>query len=143
MRAWILGTAVVGFLNPTAVFAAGNDELWEITSKTEMKGMPVSVPPQKMRICVPKGQATDPQRSMAAEDPNRKCKVSDVKTSGNKTSWKMRCEPPNEVISIGEMTYSADSYHQVVKTVSNMSGHKMEMNQVVDGKRVGTCQAKK
>ncbi len=142
MKKLIFWVALVGALNPAAVLAAGSDELWEVTSRTDMKGMPVSVPPTTMRICVPKGKANDPQQSMGNNQQDSKCKVTDVKTAGNKTTWKMHCEPPNEVNSTGEMTFSADRYHQVVKTVSNMSGHRMEMNQVVDGKRVGTCKAK-
>ncbi len=143
MKKLIFWVALVGALSPAAVMAAGSDELWEVTSKTDMKGMPVSVPATTMRICVPKGKASDPQRSMAGEHPDSKCKITDVKTSGNKTSWKMRCEPPNDMNGTGEMTFSGNTYHQVVKTVSNMQGHKMEMTQVVDGKRVGSCQAKK
>ncbi len=142
MRALILGVTLFGLLNPAAVLAAGKDELWEISSKTEMKGMPMTVPPQTMRMCVPKGKVNDPQQSMANNKQDNKCKVTDVKTSGNKTTWKMHCEPPNDMSSSGEMIVNGNSYHQVVKTISNMGGHKMEMTQVVDGKRVGTCQAK-
>ncbi len=142
MKKLILGMVLFGVLNPAAVQAAGTDELWEVKSKTEMKGMPMSVPPTTMRMCVPKGKVNDPQRATSGENQGGKFKVTDVKTVGNKTTWKVHCEPPNEVSSTGEMTLSTDSYHQVVKTVSNMGGHKMEMNQVVDGKRVGTCKSK-
>jgi len=142
MRTLIVGMVTLALLNPAAAFAAGKDELWEMISTTEMKGMPMSIPPSTMRMCVPKGRMSDPQQSVAGENPENKCKVTDVKTSGNKTTWKMRCEPPNEMSGSGEMIFKGDSYHQVIRTLSNMGGHKMEMTQVVDGKRVGTCQAK-
>ncbi|HEX5364787.1 MAG TPA: DUF3617 family protein, partial [Gallionella sp.] len=59
-------------------------EWWEIASKTEMPGMPFSMPATTTRICVAKGAADDPRQSVQ----DKECKMTDIKKSGNKTSWK-------------------------------------------------------
>jgi hypothetical protein len=38
------------------VAAQGKDELWEISSKMDMPGMPMAIPPQVNRVCVGKNR---------------------------------------------------------------------------------------
>lgn len=142
MRKLILGTVLFGVMNSTPVLAAGSDELWEVTSQTDMPGMPMKIPPSSIRMCVPKGQVNNPERTMPNKNQESKCKMIDLKSSANKTSWKMRCEGEAAMSGSGEMTYGPDSYHSVVRTVTNYGGKTMNMTQVMDGKRIGTCQAK-
>lgn len=117
-----------------SAFAAGSDELWEVSSKMEMKGMPFAMPAHSSNVCIPKGQEKDPNRSV----PNDKnCKMSDVKVSGNKMTWKMQCEGKDAMSGSGEMTYGPGTYSGKM----NMHSKDGDMVMAYDGKRIGSCDA--
>ncbi|MEW6313382.1 MAG: DUF3617 family protein [Pseudomonadota bacterium] len=115
-------------------FATGKDELWEISSKMEMAGMPFVMPAQASKICIPKGKEKDPNQALPGD---RNCKMSDVKVSGNRMSWKMSCEGENPMSGSGEMIYGADTYSGKVK----MHSRDGDMTMTYDGKRIGKCDA--
>jgi hypothetical protein len=56
--------ALVLFFAPTIGGAQGQgqDELWEVTTKMEMAGMPMAMPPQTQQICQPKRTGQDEER---------------------------------------------------------------------------------
>lgn len=98
--------------------AAG--ETWEITTTSEMSGM--KMPETKLTICQPKRGEPDP-RQMMQDDGN--CKISDIKTSGIKTTWKVRCDGDGQKMrGSGEITHNRDSYQG-----------KMRMSGTADGKK--------
>lgn len=112
--------------------SAGTGEYWEITSKTEMPGMPFAMPSTTQKVCIGKGNEKQPRSSK-----DQDCQMSDVKISGNKTSWKMRCNSNGDTMTgEGEQTTNADSYEGVVHLVSS-GKHAMNMTQHYSGKRVG------
>ena len=81
-------------------FAAGNDELWEVTSQMNMPGMPAGMGAQKHQVCTEKGDAKKAMSSRGSE----KCKLTDFKQSGNKVTITMAC--PDGTATI-ENTYNA------------------------------------
>lgn len=114
----------------SAVALAAPGEYWEITTKMEMPGMPFAMPATTQKVCIGKGEEKDPRKSSKDKD----CEMTDVKTAGNKTSWKMRCTHDGEVMTgIGEQTTTANSYQGTMK----MSGKNMTMNTSYSGKHVG------
>ncbi|MBI3222785.1 MAG: DUF3617 family protein [Nitrosomonadales bacterium] len=132
MRNIFLGMLWLGAMG--SALAAGSDELWEVSSKMEMKGMPFAMPAQSNNVCIPKGQEKDPNRSV----PNDKnCKMSDVKVSGNKMTWKMQCEGKDAMSGSGEMTYGPGTYSGKM----NMHSKEGDMVMAYDGKRIGSCDA--
>lgn len=127
----ILGI-LTGLLSGTAYAAPG--EYWEITSSMEMPGMPFSMPATTQKVCIPKGGENDPGKTSGDKD----CKMTDVKTVGNKTTWKARCNKDGEVMTgTGEQTTSANSYQGKVKFSGKSDGQDMNMNMAYSGKRVG------
>lgn len=125
---------MLGLAVASSVLAAGSDELWEVSSKMEMKGMPFAMPAHSSNVCIPKGQEKDPNRSV----PNDKnCKMSDVKPNGNKMTWNMRCEGKDAMSGNGEMTYGTGTYSGKM----NMHSKDGDMIMAYDGKRIGTCDA--
>lgn len=118
-----------GLMSPASVLAAGNDELWEMTTKMDMMGM--SMPGGMQKTCMKKESGYQPGKS----EQNKNCEMVDVKVSGNTTKWKMRCTGENAMDGSGEMTRTADTMNGTVK----MSMKRGEMVQVISGKRVGTC----
>ena len=73
---------------PFAVAHAANDgELWEVTTHMNIPGMPAGMGGQKQQVCTEKG---DNKKVMQGKK-NEKCKVTDLKESGNKVTMTMQC----------------------------------------------------
>src|SRR5258705_6898669 len=130
------------------VFAQGGrrDGKWEVTTTIEMPGMPAGrgMPAMTATQCVTKEQAADPQKMYAQQMPQRgnqesDCKVSDIKTSGNTTSWTIKCTTPQEVTGGGEITYTENNFTSAMKMTMTRGGQSMEMTTKTTGKRVGDC----
>jgi len=114
----------------SAAAAAAPGEYWEVTTKMEMEGMPFAMPSTTSKVCVPKGSENDPSKTSGDKD----CKMSDVKTTGNKTTWKVRCNHDGEVMTgKGEQTTSANGYQGKMQ----FSGRDMDMTSAYSGKRLG------
>lgn len=115
----------------------GKDELWEISSKMEMPGMPFGMPEHTSTQCIPKGQAKDPQHMKKEE--GQECKTTDVKTTGNKVKWRVECTGKDPVVGVGEITHGDGSYSGTVKMSGKGKNGDMQMTQIFRGKRVGNC----
>lgn len=115
-----------------AISAPG--EYWEITSKMEIPGMP-AMPTTTQKLCVGKGNEKDPQQS------SKDCQVSDIKISGNKTSWMVRCNNRNGETAMtgsGEQTITmADNYQGTIHFSRKSGGRDINMTQSYSGKRLG------
>ena len=126
---------LVGCLSGSGVLlAAGNDELWAVTSKMEMEGMPFAMPGQTTNVCIEKGKQNDPSRAVPT-DKKQDCKTTDVKMSGNKSTWKMVCTGKDAMTGSGEMTSGNGSYNGKMQ----MHSKDGDMNMSYAGKRIGTC----
>lgn len=132
MKTLIVGVALLGVMSSASVMAAGSDELWEMSTKMDMPGM--DMPMMTQTSCLPKGGAYKPYKSQQQKN----CEMTDIKVSGNKTSWKMHCSGKDAMDGSGEVTRSADTMAGTLK----MSMNNVQMTQIISGKRVGTCQAK-
>lgn len=118
---------------PTLSSAANMREgLWEIQSQADMPGMPVKVQPTVVRHCYTKEDVKD-QKRVIASDGN--CTVTDLKSSGNKVSWTMKCTGPNAATMTGETVFGSDSYSSVMQ----MKGGGHSMTTRVKARRVGNC----
>src|SRR5512144_393112 len=83
----------------------GKDELWDVTSKMEMAGMPFAMPGQTRRVCAAKGNdaGTIPR--------NEGCTVVEAKRVGNKLNYRMSCKGgQNDYTATGETTWSGNGY---------------------------------
>lgn len=127
---------VAGAFSGGAFSAQG--EYWEITTKMEMPGMPFAMPAQTMKVCIAKGAEQDPRSSS-----DKNCEVTDVKTSGNKTSWKVRCNQNGEVMTgSGEASGNADKSEGTIHLNGMSGGTKVDMTQSYVNKRLGgSCDA--
>ena len=132
MKALSSGIILLAAVSTASAWAAGSDELWEMTTKMDMPGMPM--PAMTETVCLPKGGAYKPGKV-----PHQKnCEMSDLKVSGNKTSWKVHCPGRDAMDGSGEVTRTANS----MKGMMKLSSKEIQMTQDISGKRVGTCQAK-
>lgn len=130
---------VVGavMLLPAGLFAAEpiREGYWEITSQTEMPGMPMKLPSTTIKHCYTKEDVKD-QKTVINRDKN--CTLTDYKVSGNKVTWAMKCTGEQAGIFTGETVFSADAYNSIMKMKTQ--GHNMTVK--VKGKRIGECPKK-
>lgn len=117
-------------------FAAGpnmNPGKWEITTQTEMTGMPMSLPPVTHTQCIT-GDELIPQ----SQEANNECQVTDIKVSGDTVSWKIVCSGQNgRMEGTGKITYSGDSMDGTMDMVIQGAG--MQVKNKLSGKRIGDC----
>jgi hypothetical protein len=127
---------VAGLGLPAAAVAQGKDDLWEVTIKTEIPGMPMALPPVVTRNCT--------ARNAKDEDyvPSEKnCRMQDRKRSGNRLSYTIVCEGKDAMTIAGEMTFGTNSYEGRMRMSGTANGQPMDMTQKFSGKRVGDCTA--
>jgi hypothetical protein len=133
MKKNITTLAMMISLLGTAAYAAPG-EYWEVTTKMEMPGMPFAMPANTQKTCIPKGGENDPGKTSGDKD----CQMTDLKTVGNKTSWKARCDHDGEImIGSGEQTTTANSYDGKMQLSGKSGGESINMNMMFSGKHVG------
>jgi hypothetical protein len=114
------------------VDAQGKDELWDVTSKMEMPGMPMAMPAQTSRVCVEKNNEAIPKQD--------NCTVLEAKTVGNKVTYRMACKDKNsDYIATGESMTSGGAYEGKMRMAGKMEGQQMDMSMSYSGKRAGNC----
>jgi hypothetical protein len=127
MRKHAAVSLVLGCISTLALAAPG--EYWEITNKMEMQGM--SMPGMTQKVCLAKGGEKDPRNS---GQKDKSCEMTDMKISGNKSSWKMRCDQNGEIITgSGEMSATPDR----TEGVTHLSTKNGDMTMSYVNKRVG------
>jgi len=152
MRLRTLGViaAVVGISAALAAQGPRRDGQWEVKIEMSSPDMPMQMPATTQTVCVSKEDANDPSKAIpGAQGRGRgvtdSCKVTDQKVEGNKMTFTMKCDPPQQGTATGEFTYSGDSYEGLIKMNMTMparggnGGQTMNMNMKYTGKRIGDC----
>ena len=114
----------------------GKDDLWDVTSKMEMAGMPFAMPAQTRRVCAAKGNdaGTIPR--------NEGCTVVEAKRVGSRLDYRMTCRSGrNDYTATGESTWSGNGYEGRMRMVGKMDGRPMDMTMTYTGTRAGNCTA--
>jgi len=119
---------------PATSFAADTmrDGYWEMISTMDMPGMPMQMPPTTIKHCYTKEDVKDPKKTVTTD---KNCTVTDLKQSGNKVTWKMKCTGKNAGDFSGETIYKGDAYDSTMK----MESQGRTMNMKVKAKRLGNC----
>lgn len=120
----------------TRMFKAGSgpDELWDVTTKMEMPGMPMALPAQTSQVCLKKDRKAED--TVPKQDD---CKVTEMKTVGNKVIYTMDCSGKDPMIVHGEITSTPTSYEGRTRMKSKRKGEDVEMTQTFSGRKVGAC----
>jgi hypothetical protein len=119
---------------PPPAPAQGPDDLWEVTTKMDMAGMPFAMPPQTSRVCTQKGKQNE---AMAPQDKN--CRMTDMRQSGSRTTFKIVCEGKDRMTGTADFTHGVDSYQGVMRFQGVMDGRQVDMTQNIAGRKVGNC----
>jgi hypothetical protein len=100
----------------------------------EMPGMPFAMPATTTKVCIPKGGESNPEKTSG----DKSCKMTDVKTVGNKTTWKARCDHSGEVMTgVGEQTTTPNGYNGKMQFSGKSRGQDMNMTMAFSGKHIG------
>ena len=114
---------------------AGSGNLYSVTTKMEMAGMPFAMPANTVQVCGPKDQASD---KMVPHDEN--CTVSNFRQSGNKSSFTMTCRGENPMTATGEFErLSAEAYRGRMQMKGKMEGEDVDMTMNFEGKKIRDC----
>jgi len=105
---------------------------WELITVMDMPGMPVKMAPTKVKHCYTKEDVKDQKKTISTD---KNCTVTDLKQTGNKVSWKMKCTGKNAGTFSGETEYKGDAYDSTMK----MQSQGQTMNMKVKAKRLGDC----
>jgi len=129
--------SVILFTLTSVCFAGSTPDMregkWEITTKMEMPGMPMSIPPSKHTQCLTKKDLI-PQNTQSGQE----CQISQSKVTGNTVTWSIKCSGEGgETKGTGTMTYSGDNFKGTMKI--SMPYQNMEMTSTIDGRRIGDC----
>jgi hypothetical protein len=116
------------------VLAQGADDLWEVTANITLDGM--RMPGAPTRVCARKGNTDN---LVPVEDG---CRVSDRKTMGNRTTYRVVCTGKDPMSGSGEMTTGPGSYRGMLKLSGKVDGDPVTMTTEYSGKRVGGCTAR-
>lgn len=116
------------------IAGTGPDELWDVTTKMEITGMPMAMPAQTNQVCLRKDRRPD-----EAIPKQEDCRVTDTKVTGNKVSYKMVCTGAHAMTGEGEITSSPNAYEGRMRVRSTRKGEEMDMVQSFTGRKVGAC----
>ena len=129
-------TALIILLASASVSYAGpniKEGKWEITTKMEMPGMPMKMPPVTHTQCLT-------QKDMVPQDtkPGQECKIADLKIKGNTVSWTITCNSGQggPVTGTGKIAYEG----KTMKGTMKMKQSGMEMTSHISGKFIGKCE---
>lgn len=124
----------LAFAGP-ALAQAGSGNLYRVTSKVEIVGMPFSMPANTVEVCGPKDQASD---KMVPHDEN--CTVSNFRVAGNKSSFDMTCRGDNPMTARGEFErLGPDAYRGRMQMKGQMEGEAVDMTMNFEGKKIRDC----
>lgn len=130
----ILSAALAVAAAALAHAQGGPDELWNMSTRMEMAGMPGQAFTNE--VCMKKGQ-TQPDKM--SQDKN--CKVADMRTVGNKTTWKIECAGRDPVTGTGEITRTRDSMNGRMRMQGKQGNESFDMTTVMSGRLIGSCNA--
>ncbi|MDY0270694.1 DUF3617 domain-containing protein [Trichloromonas sp.] len=123
-------------LGMSSARAAGSIDMqegqWEITTRMEMPGMPVQIPPMTFSQCITQ-QDLVPQN----EQPDNECTVISNRIDGNTVVWSVVCKGEGgETRGDGQITYHGDHFEGSMQMAMPEG---MTMTNYMSGKRIGPC----
>lgn len=137
MKSSVVMLLITAFFVPSSMADEMRPGKWQITSKSEMTGMPVQMPSNTHTVTICVDNKNKDRPPIGADDS---CKFSNLKKSGATTSWKMVCSGQTKMSGEGSMTLNSDSYEGSSTMLMDLGGgEQMKMKTSYKGKRLGDC----
>ena len=118
--------------------------LWQATSKIEMQateaaaGVATRMEDKVFTICITAANRRKWSERMKNQGvlSTQHCERTDIKSDGNKVTWKMRCD--NGASGEGTVTHNGRDAFTIVKNISSAKGN---MKKTIEGKKIAeTCE---
>jgi hypothetical protein len=148
MEVWMLRNVcvflviVVSLVWITGASAEMKEGLWQITTKSEMKGMSMQMPATTMKQCLTKkDMAPKPEKQPKGQE----CVIKDQKVSGDTVTFTTECKNADSTtVQNVKMTYKGDSFDGATDTSVKTKGQPdMKMTGTMSGKYLGPCPKEK
>lgn len=132
-----LSALALGLTAGTGALAQTQEgNLYRVTVKVELVGLPMQLPEQTHEVCGPKDHSSE---KMVPHDEN--CSITEFKVEGNTSRYTMVCTGATEMTAKGEFEQlGGDAYRGSMHMVGSSQGQSMEMNMRFEGKRIGACE---
>lgn len=98
---------------------------WEQSVEMQVAGF--AIPAQTMQVCMPKGTWEEPPTA----GPDDDCQVSDLKRTGSRMTWKVKCRDGTS--GTGDMTYGPSSFQGTM----TMQTQGQNVRTAIKGKKLG------
>jgi hypothetical protein len=129
----------VAFVWVSGASAEMKEGLWEITTKTQMKGVAIQIPPTTTKQCLTKqDMVPKPEKQQSGEE----CKIKDQKVAGDTVTYTVECKTKDgsTLESKGKNTYKGNTFQGSSTTTVKAKGEApMQMTSDMSGKYVGPC----
>ena len=135
IRTWSGRLAAIASLGLLALLPVRAEDpppgiLWDTSSQMVMEGMPFSMPPNKLKLCLARNRNAPPPSADST------CVNSNWVRTANRATWDMACTGERPMTGTGEMTYDAQgNYTGAIHATSD--GMTITIN--ISGTKVGTC----
>lgn len=109
--------------------AAATGEYWQLKQTMSIEGM--DMPAMENRVCLAKDA---PPERMVPQQPDSDCRMTDLQTRGNKTTFRFECTGEHRARGEGENEHLGPDAYRGRYVVRSDEG---EMTMVFEGRRVG------
>ena len=133
-KATVAASALVALAWAQAVHAQAAGDLYEVTVRMEMAGMPTQMPAITHRNCLKKGGS---DADLLPHQDN--CTVTDVKRTGNRLTFAIACTGRDAMKGTGDFTFAGDGYSGQIRLAGKMENEDVQVTQAIAGRRVGAC----
>ena len=136
-------SVIIAVVLTLALVTVGSAEIkegfWEITTTSEMKGVPVQLPPTVMKQCITKKDLV-PRSEI--QEPGHECRIKDQKVSGDTVTYNVECkDQAGNVIEIsGKTIYRGNVFDGITNTtVRTKEQGALQMTSTTSGRYTGPC----
>jgi hypothetical protein len=116
--------------------------LYEYKMSMEMPGMPAGMGNRTFQNCVTQKELDEGKYGKGRDKAAENCEMKDVNVSGNTASYKMVCKGEkggHDMVADTKVTYAGEAFIMDMKMSMNEGGKTMNVNQHMEGRRVGPC----
>jgi len=142
-------TMIVAIASSAAAIAAAGSlaadvspGLWEITMETRAPAVPDFAPaPFHIQQCLSAAEAREPGRLLGqiANPGASGCEYADRNYSGNSFSFTLKCAGSYAITSRGQVTFTPDTMDGSIAATAEVEGKRVEMQNKVSARRIGSC----
>lgn len=111
--------------------------MWELTYKSEIKGMPMQMPATTVKQCITKKDAVPQQKP----EKGQECTMKSTKVTGDTIAWTMQCRSKDSTVdSDGKVTYKGNTSEGTINSTIKQKGQEpMYTTSSWSGKWIGPC----